>query len=278
MSINKHLKKIVFTGLFLVSLYADAQDIIVQSGESMGIAGMLTVSQVDGISSIDPSAIAEIEGLAAVEVSHARPFGMSELRQTSAKVAGQTKFANVLVAFARCGDEDSHYTEIGGGLSRKFGIWSMGLEYHALIHTMSDNRRYSSSFSRFGFRLRPRKEWLLSVAIHSIEQREISYGFTSREIEAIAMAGIKWRPNQLCSVMLEAEKRWNDDAIGKVAVAIYPIEGLDVSAGFSSNGSSFSAGAGYIWQGIALHVGIMRHEKLGVSSGVTLSYNLNKSK
>lgn len=259
----------------VLSLIARAQDIIVTPAEATAAAGMMSVGSTDGIYVINPSMMSQVSR-AAVHISYVMPYGINELGQISGKGVVATKLANVGMQVSQSGNEDSHYTEIGGGLSRSFGKWGMGLEYHALIHTLTDNQRYTSSFSRIGVHFNPNERWLLSVAAQGIERREIDYGYTTVVLEPTCWAALKWKGSDLFSLMLEAEKRWDRDAVIKAAAAIYPIDGLDITVGFSSKGQSLSAGAGYAWRGIGIHVGVMHHEQLGVTSGASVSYNFTK--
>ncbi len=259
----------------LAILTTKAQDLIVPAGQSVGVAGIVALSATDDMRSVNPSLMSDVERLA-VAVSYLRPFGFNELSQKSLKAVAATPFANAMIAVAKSGSDDSYFTEIGGGLARKWGKWGMGLEYYAVIHSLWNNERYASSFSRVGMHFRPSKKWLLSLAIHSIEQREIVYETTEAKIEAKAWLGLKWMANNTFAILLETEKPWEGNAEGKMAVAIYPADKIDLSVGFSSIGQSLSAGVGYKWQGADIHVGIMHHERLGVSLGATVGYTLGR--
>ena len=114
--------------------------------------------------------------------------------------------------------------------------------------------------------------------MHSVEQREIEYESATAKIEAKAWLGLKWSASDMFAVLLETEKPWDGDAEGKIAVAVYPVNNLDVTIGFSSIGQSLSAGMGYKWQGADIHASIMHHEMLGVSLGVTVGYTLGRNR
>lgn len=258
----------------VLSFMAEAQDIITTTGESVGKADILAVATSDPIYSVNPSLMSGVSK-GAISVSCAMPYGLSELKQISGKGVVETKLANVTMQVAQSGDKDSHYTQLGGGIARSFGLWSMGFEYYALIHTLTDNQKYSTSFSRIGLHFTPNDRWLISVALHSIEQREIDYEYTTVKMEPTCWTALKWKGSDLFSLMLEVEKRWEHDAIGKAAVAIYPIDKLEVTVGFSSKGQSLSAGVGYKWKGIGLNAGLMHHDQLGVTSAASVSYNFD---
>lgn len=268
---------IVATCLCLAVIGATAQEMVVSSGESVGAAGIATVSVTNNMRSVNPSLMGEVERLA-VAVSYAQPYGLSDLTQVSGKVVGATPLVNLTLQVVKSGSDDSHFTEIGGGLSRVFGKWGMGVEYYAIIHSLWNGRRYSSSFSRIGLHFKPSEKWLISVALHSVEQRDIVYETTETSIKARSWLGLKWNASSLFAVMIEAEKPWNEDMIGKLALAIYPIDKLDVTVGFSSIGQSLSAGIGYAWNGADIRVGMMHHERLGVTLGATVGYTLGRGR
>jgi len=258
--------------VMVMSFTAKGQDIITSSGESIGKADIHSVTATNPIYSINPSMMSSIKK-AAISVSCVMPYGMSELKQITGKGVVETKLANIAMQVGQSGDDDSHYTHLGGGLSRSFGKWAMGLEYYALIHTLTDNHKYTSSFSRLGLSFSPNEQWLLSVALNNIEQREIEYELSSVKISPIWWTALKWKGSDMFSLMLEVEKHIDYKAICKTAIGIYPVNNLEVTVGFSSKGQSLSAGAGYKWHGIGINAGLMYHEQLGVSSGASVSYD-----
>lgn len=260
----------------IITIRAGAQEIVASAGESVGAAGITSVSIANkDMRSINPSLMGDVERLA-VAFSYICPFGLTELTQISGKAVIATKLTNITAQISKSGNDDSHFIIIGGGLSKIYGKLGIGAEYYALIHTLWNNQHYTSSFSRFGIHFRPTKNLLLSLALHSVEQREINYETTENTIEAKAWLGLKWKASKLFSILLETEKPWNNNVEGKIALTVFPTDNLDFTLGFSSIGQSLSAGIGYTWNGANIRAGIMHHECLGTSIGTTIGYTLRK--
>ena len=271
-----HRFKLLITCVFSAfSIASWSQDIIVVQPINIGAAGILTVNATDGIASINPAMMSAAKGFS-IEVGHTIPYALKELSQTNAKVVVPTKLINIAGQVAICGDETSRYTQFGGGFSRDFNHWALGLEYYGIIHKLTDDQKFTASFSRIGLHFYPNEKWLLSVALHNIERSQFEYKYTKTDIEPAAFIGLKWKASGYFALMLEAEKRFDHDPIGKVAAAIYPTKRFDLTVGFSTRGQSLSAGIGYSIKGLALHVAIMSHEQLGMTSGASIGYTFGE--
>ena len=199
------------------------------------------------------------------------PYSLKDLQQVDAKVAVATRVCHLQAEVLRSGNEYSAFTLLGGGLSRRFYKFGIGLEYRAVIHTMSNNEKYVSSFSRFGIHINPTEKWTFSAAVQNIENRQMSYEYTSVDLQPIAMIGLKWKANDMFALQAEVEKRWDRDAVGKLAVTIIPIPQLFATVGFMRRGSTLSAGVGYIHKFLTVNAAMSYHAQLGVSSGATIS-------
>lgn len=263
------MKRILSLVLLLLPTFVGAQDIIVTPASSVGSAGILSVSHQADILSVNPALSATTKSLDAF-VSYTLPYHLSEFQQVMAKAAMHTPVANISLRVAQTGGEDSRYTQIGGGLSRSFGQFGIGLEYHAIAHTLPYGMRYWSSFSRFGIYVRPVPYLTLSTALHNVERSAFNYEYSQTEIEPMAVVGVRWDARSLCSFMVEAEKRWEHEAEGKAALVIRPTRKLSAQAGFSTIGRSISMGVGYDMGIVNIGIGVSYHDKLGVTSAAQI--------
>lgn len=283
---NSHIasmRKGILTALIILmssmQMSLKAQDLIITPAESVGAAGIMSLPIDKNAASIvdvvNPALMSKV-AKADISASYTIPYHLSELGQMGLHGVVATKLVNISVLASRSGDDVSHFTSIGGGLSRSFGKWGMGLEYNALIHQLDDNKKYASSYSRVGLYVEPNGRWLLSVALHSIERREIEYEYSKMNIDPVVWAGIRWHGTSFFSLLLEVEKRWERDVEGKLAVVLMPIDKLSISAGFSTKGQSLSAGVGYMVKGLSLHAGVSYHDRLGVTSGASVGIMLRE--
>ncbi len=266
------MKNAVAILLAFVCLRAAAQEVVWLPATAIGAAHIRTLSIDNGIEAMQPAQAAETKSFAAC-VGYTIPYTLSELGESHLRGAANLRdLACVTIDVGRHGDEESSITTLGGGVSKRWRYFSIGMEYYALIHTLADNQKFTSSFSRVGFILTPSKEWRLSVCINNIEHRQIDYGGYEFDIDQIAAVGLKWQPAPLFSVMAEVEKNFNlDTPTGKMAVALYPIERLQLSAGFCSRGRTPTVGIGYGIRMVSLHVGFSYHQQLGSTTGALIT-------
>ena len=251
----------------------EAQEVVWVPATSIGAASIKSITIDNGIEALQPAQCANTEQYA-VAVGYTSPFSLSDLGQTHLRAAYNIRdIVCVAADVGHHGNDDSSITTIGGGLSKKWEYFSIGLEYYAITHKLNDNQKFNSSFSRFGFIISPTKELSLSVSVNNVESRKIDYGIGgSFEIEQIALAGVKWQPSQIFSVMAEVEKNFQiDDPATKVAVALYPVDRLQMSVGFCSRGRMPTAGVGYAYKLVRLHVGFAYHQQLGSSTGALIT-------
>lgn len=247
-----------------------SQSVIVKPSQSIGAADIISVNTIEGIQSLNPSIMSEANGFNAT-ASYTRPYNLTDLQQITGKMVYSTKYCNLTAQISKIGVSESNYTEIGGGLSRKFHNWGIGMEYHAIIHKLPFNQSYTSSFSRIGIHANPTKQWTISAMVHNIERRAIKYEYSTVELEPTAAIGIRWAATKIFAFVGEVQKGWDSDAIGKASVCIFPHPKVNASFGFSSLGSTISAGVGYTYNNIDIHIGISHHEQLGVSSAASVS-------
>ncbi|MBE6340856.1 MAG: hypothetical protein E7069_09000 [Bacteroidales bacterium] len=258
--------------LALVCLWVQAQEVVWLPATAIGAANIRTLSINNSIETMQPAQAAETKSFAAV-VGYTMPYSLSELGESHLRGA-----ANICNTFCltldvgRHGDQASSITNIGGGASKRWRYFSIGMEYYAVIHTLADNQKFTSSYSRFGFILTPNSEWRLSVCINNVEHRKIDYGGALFDIDQIAAVGAKWQPSERFSVMAEVEKNFNfDDPAGKMAVVLYPVERLQLSAGFCSQGRTPTVGVGYGIRMVSLNVGFSYHQQLGSTTGALIT-------
>lgn len=264
-------KKILFA-LLLFPVSLPAQDIILYDATSIGIGSILSLAPDELHAPANPAYAATLESTD-VQFDYAVPFQLIELSQSRLSLTVPTMLVNITGQVQRSGDEQSNYLICGGGLSRSFAFFGIGAEYYAIIHTLDDNERYASSFSKVGAYFRPTNKWRIACMVHNIERAAIDYELSTYEIPTIACLAISWRGSDLFSFFLEAEKDFNYDPEGKVGVALYPIKNLVVSAGYYTSGSSISAAVRYSIFGFRMGAAIQHHVDLGISSAATVGFS-----
>lgn len=272
MRLNQSLWRIAIAAAAMLPHTVGAQDAVVTPAQAVGAAGIITVTPNDGIQSVNPSLMAEVDGLN-IAASYTLPYNITDIQQVMGKVVYATSLVNIAAQVSTIGSDESRYTEIGGGLSRNFGVWGMGLEYHAIIHKLPYNQKYTTGFSRIGVHMMPTSAWLISVALHNVEHSGFDYEYGSKDIEPMAALGIRWTASNYFRFMCEAQKYWDSDVVGKVAVVVTPIDRLTATVGFASLGSSISCGVGYSIGVFEMNVGISHHDKLGVTSAASVGIN-----
>lgn len=263
-------KSVILVCLTALSSVGNAQDLLMQSSASVGAARIMSVSAVDYLQTVNPSMNTFAKSLD-IHISYTLPYHIKDLQQINAKAAYSMPWATLHTNVGKSGSNESSYTIVGGGLSRSFGFFSIGMEYNAVIHHLPYNETHVSSFSRIGFHTVPNNKWTLSVAVHNIEKRGFSYEQYDFDIEPYFFAGAKWKGNDIFTLMCEVEKGWEHDPTYKVAMAVVPCRWLTTSIGFSTLGHSLTAGIGYINKLMTIHVGINHDEKLGVTSAASLT-------
>lgn len=263
--------KLVFAAIALaMAVVVEGQELIVCPAASMGAGNIMSVSADDGISAVNPAQMSYARGLS-VAATAAMPYSLSALKQAELRAVYGFKPVNVAASVVRSGDSNSAYTVAGGGLSRQFGMWAMGMEYYAVCHSLPYSQSFWSSFSRVGVTVVPTAQWKVSVALHNVERSAIDYEYSSFEIEPRAFMGVRWAASEYFTVMAEAEKGWNSDIVGKAALAVTPYTNLTASVGFASEGSTLSAGASYRMGMVSIAVGLAHHQQLGLSSAATVT-------
>lgn len=261
----------MLTMFFALSVQkTEGQSVISRPSQSVGAADILSVGLTDGIHPLNPSVMAEAEGFNAT-ASYAMPYGIADLQQITGKAVYATPYCNIDAAVSKNGSSESSYTEFGGGVSRMFHNWGVGMEYHAIIHKLPNNQSYTSSYSRIGVHANPTSRWTVSLFAHNIERRKIEYEYTSVNLEPMAALGLRWKATNMFNFACEVEKGWDHDAVGKVAVCVIPHPSLNATFGFSTLGSSVSAGVGYTYRNITLHTAISHHDQLGITSAGSIS-------
>ncbi len=259
----------------LMSTLARAQDVVEQTARSIGSAGIIGVSALENFEAVNPALMATTTSFDAF-VSCAVPYTLPELAQINGKMVVNARLLNVALRVAKHGSDGSSMAIFGGGLSRDFNVFGIGVDYYAIVHTLPYSVRATSSFSRIGLYINPSEKLLLSVFVHNLEHRAFHYADSAVEslIEPMAVVALKWSPTKIFALLCELEKRFESQAVCKAAVVIRPVKFIDVTAGFSSAGHAVSLGAGYRLGRLGLNVGLNYHNKLGLSSGATVSYSV----
>lgn len=272
------MKKILSFLCFLFAAEAaNSQEIIATTAQSVGSGGIVSVSPQAAITSLNPAFAAQTRSLDAL-LSHTILHELPELGISQGKAVFATSILNLGVDVVRSGGKDSHFVELGGTVARELGPIGIGFQYFAIAHTLPYGQRYWSSFSRFGIYAKAGEQWTLSAAFHNVERRGFDYGYGTHAIEPAAFVGARWDARQLCSMLIEVEKRWDHDAEGKIALVVRPIDKLCATVGFSTLGRSISIGASYLIGKINISAAVSYHDKLGVTSAaqITAENILNK--
>ncbi len=249
-----------------------AQEMFHTSPIQIQTANIYATSAIEeSIDAFNPSVISEISTFGA-QVSCSIPYSLKELRQVDAKFAASTPVCHVQGEVFKAGDDISSFITIGGGISRRFHKFGMGMEYRVLSHRQMDGATYKSSFSRVGMHVCLNEEWTVAMAVQNIEGRKLKYKFLEIDIPSFVVMGMKWH-RSVFVLQAEVEKNWQQDAIIKVAStiksekAVFGSVGLCVRQGVAQP----SVGVGAQTKHFLVDASMSYHNQLGVSSGAMLA-------
>jgi len=83
--------------------------------------------------------------------------------------------------------------------------------------------------------------------------------------------------SRILFVSTEAEISTRNTLILKTGFEFEPVKNLRLRGGFSSENTSFSLGIGYLLRSAQLDFGFSTHERLGVTSSVSIIFKINKN-
>ncbi len=258
--------------VLVCSTVARAQEVTITSAEAIGAAGIVSVAAGEQqLVTINPALVSLDEGFGAI-CSYGLPYELSDLQQVLFKASYRTPYVTVAGHVSKSGSDESNFVRFGGGLSRTFGQFGIGIEYYGITHNLPYGQSYTTSFSRIGLYVKPDTHWTFSAIVQNVEKRGFDYEYYDVDIEPKAFVAIRWDCNDLFSLLAEVEKGWDSDPEGKVALALRPVERLLVTVGYTSVGNSPTVGVGYVVAGsVGLHAGLSYHEQLGVTSGAQVT-------
>lgn len=249
-----------------------AQEMFHTSPLQIQTANIYSTSPIDeSIDAFNPSVISEITTFG-TQVSCSIPYSLKELRQVNAKVAASTPVCHLQGEIFKAGDDVSSFITIGGGISRRYHKFAMGMEYRVLSHKQMDGSTYKSSFSRVGMHVCLNDEWTVAMAVQNIEGRRLKYKYLEFDIPSFVVVGVKWH-HSVFALQAEVEKNWQHDAIVKVASTIKSGKAVFGSVGISirQGVAQPSVGVGAQSKYIIVDASMSYHNQLGVSSGAMLA-------
>ncbi|MDO4461568.1 MAG: hypothetical protein Q4C30_03595 [Bacteroidia bacterium] len=254
--------------------FCEAQETFHTSPLQIQTAEIRSTSPIDEtIDAFNPSVIAEITTFA-LQFSCTYPYALKELRQVDAKIATSTPICHIQAEVFKSGDDISSFTAIGGGLSRRFHKFAIGMEYRLLVHKQAEGTTYKSSFSRVGMHVNPSKKFTIAMALQNVEARRMRYYTTEVDIPSFVVFGMKW-DSRFVVLQTEVEKYWDRDPTIKLAATIKTPKAVFGSVGIKVRKSLAqpSAGVGVQTKHIMIDAAISYHTQLGISSGAMLSLN-----
>lgn len=260
--------------LSILRTYAFSQEIHHTSPLQIQTANIYsTVPIEETVDAFNPSIISDITTFG-TQASCTIPYALKELRQSDAKLAVSTPVCHLQGEVMKSGNENSSFTTLGGGISRRFHKFGIGLEYRMLVHKQANAESYKSSFSRFGIHVNLSEEWTVAMAVQNIEGRQLSYKQVEVDIPSFAVVGVRWRHSMLV-IQAEVEKNWVLDPAIKVAATVISRKVVFGSIGLMVRNDSAmpSVGVGAQTKYCTINAAMSYHNQLGITSGASVSLN-----
>ena len=260
--------------LFLALGFGDVfgQEIQWRSAQQLGAGYICSLPAVGDVASFNPSVHADQPGLSG-GVHYTMPFQMASFAQQFAHLVYGAKFGYVGLGLGSNGDSNSALRRVGLQYSRGFGgKWRAGLGYYYLSHHFSTQQNFNASFSVAGLSYHAANdEWVVSVAVQNMEQQTIAYPGFEGKIPSVVVTGVQWQPAEGLFLLTEVEKDFDRQPDFKGAVIYHFKKLVRLSVGASGADLSLTAGAGVVYRGVQLHVGMAHHRDLGLSTAASLS-------
>lgn len=260
--------------LLLVSCFGAVygQEIQWRSAQQLGAGYIGSLPAVGDVASFNPSVHANQQGLSG-GVHYTMPFQMASFVQQFAHLVYGAKFGYIGLGLGSNGDSNSGLRRIGLQYSRGFGgKWRAGLGYYYLSHHFSSQQNFHASFSVAGLSYHAaNEEWVVSVAVQNMEQQTIAYPGFEGKIPSVVVTGVQWQPAEGLFLLAEVEKDFDRQPDFKGAVIYHLKKLVRFSVGASGADLSLTAGAGVVYRGVHLHVGMAHHRDLGLSTAASLS-------
>lgn len=260
--------------LFFASCIADAngQEIQWRSAQQLGAGYICSLPAVGDVVSFNPSVHVNQSGMSG-GIHYTSPFQMEAFAQQFAHFVYGVKVGFFGMSMGSNGDKNSALRRIGLQYARGFGgKWRAGLGYYYLSHHFSTQQNFNASFSVAGLSYHANGDnWVVSVAIQNMEQQTISYPGFKETIPSVVVTGVQWQPSEGFFILAEMEKDFDHRPDFKGAVIYRILSLVRLSVGASGSNLSLTAGAGVLYHGVHLHVGMSHHRDLGLSTAASLN-------
>ena len=242
-----------------------------------GQADIVSLSLVSDAETGNP-AFESVVDCFSLSFSYVVPYEDSEMGTMRMGSVFQSKALAVGVQGEIVGRSDSSCAIVGGGVSHLFGrTVGVGIQCHYVSRKAPQGAKASACYLTAGLCFDPDGSWSFGLRVLNPTRSALSYGDRDERLPTTVSASLRWRARRYMAFAAEAEKSIGDDAVGRLAACFYPVGGLYLSFGYSSEGSKVCCGMGYDWAYVGVRGSVSRHEQLGVTAGLGVELHIGRS-
>lgn len=258
--------------LLILSLSSlSAQEIIWRSSHHIAAGYISSLPAIGDVATNNPSVHKYDYGLSA-SINYSLPYQMEAFKQQFANAIYGGDWGYAGLSAGVNGDNNSSLQKVGLQYSRKFAKnWHAGLAYYYMNHHFATKQNFSTSFSVAGLSFKSPQGWVASIMVQNMEQQTMEYPNHTDIIPSVITTAIQWEATAGLYLMAEIEKDFDFKPDFKGAIIYSPTSQLILSVGAKGPELALTAGAGFIYHGVNLHVGMAHHSELGLTTAASLS-------
>lgn len=267
---------LVVVVLMHFSLAVKAQDVTFSGASSLALGGIKSVERNHLSVLTNPAGIASIQS-PGIAFTYACPYNLQQLSDRAVSAVLPSQWGHFSLLFAQSGYSLSRFNRYGLAYSRTFGrIVAASFQFNGVSHFIQESGTSHGFFSTAGLQFFPSKAVIIGFFIQNVEQSQISYPEQSDLLPVIYAVGLEWKPQHVLSMFLEMEKDQEFNPLYKFGMELRPIDLLKIRGGLTNNPIKMSFGIGLTWKFIEMDVGLSHHQQLGITSGASFSFSLQK--
>ena len=206
-----------------------------------------------------------------LSASYENRFGIKELSETVLTGMYPNKILNVGICFARFGYEYYNENLVGLSVCRKLSSnFSLGVRFDYFGVYIADSEGIISAFTTdVGVQWKPGRQLMVGL---SIDNPVFASFNTGKKIPTILKAGLQYSivPNFL--LVCELNETFHSGLSYKVGTEYSPAENLFFRIGMSGKPFMPTFGLGYSLKNTGFDLFVRNHSRLGLISGIELSY------
>ena len=206
-----------------------------------------------------------------LSASYENRFGLKELSGITLTGMYPNSILNVGICFTRFGYEDYNRNLVGLSVCRKLSSnFSLGIRFDYFGVYIADSDGVISAFTAdAGLQWKPHRYLLLGF---SIENPVFASFNTGKKIPTVFKAGVQYLIASTILLTCELNETLRSGVICKIGAEYSPSENLFFRLGMSGKPFTPTFGLGYSLKNTDFDLFIRNHARLGVISGVELSY------